>query len=152
MSGHHLCRQSRRRGRGVSAYPAEVTEQMVANFQQGGAAINALARACGAHLTIIPLDLDRPTGDISEEPAMSEAECLAALNAGAGAVDPRADLLFVGEMGIGNTTLPPPLRAGLWRHRARLGRGTGVDAPASPAKFRGRCSPQSARRTLPRSV
>jgi nicotinate-nucleotide--dimethylbenzimidazole phosphoribosyltransferase len=70
--------------KGVSAYPAEVTEQMVANFQQGGAAINALARACGAHLTIIPLDLNRPTGDISEEPAMSEAECLAALNAGAG--------------------------------------------------------------------
>lgn len=123
--------------KGVSAYPAEVTEQMVANFQQGGAAINALARACGAHLTIIPLDLNRPTGDISEEPAMSEAECLAALNAGAGAVDPRADLLFVGEMGIGNTTPAATLCAQAFGGIARdwVGRGTGVDAPGIVRKI-----------------
>jgi len=90
--------------RGVSAFPIEVTAQMVANFQAGGAAINALAGGCGAELSVIPLDLDRPTGDIAIEPAMSEADCLAALNAGAAQVPPDADLMFVGEMGIGNTT------------------------------------------------
>ena len=78
--------------RGVSAFPIEVTAQMVANFQAGGAAINALAGGCGAELSVIPLDLDRPTGDIAIEPAMSEAECLAALNTGAAQAPPDADL------------------------------------------------------------
>lgn len=73
---------------GVSAFPPEVTAQMVANFQSGGAAINQLAQACGAELSIVALDLDRPTGDISREAAMTPAECLAALNAGAAAVLP----------------------------------------------------------------
>ncbi len=115
--------------RGVSAFPAEVTAQMVANFRHGGAAINALARACGAELQVVPLDLEHPTGDITIEPAMSEAECLAALNAGAAAVTDGTDLLFVGEMGIANTTPAAALCAQSFGGTAAewIGRGTGVD-------------------------
>ena len=115
--------------RGVSAFPIEVTAQMVANFEAGGAAINALAGGCGAELSVIPLDLDRPTGDIAIEPAMSEAECLAALNAGAAQVPPDADLMFVGEMGIGNTTPAAALCAQAYGGGAVswCGRGTGLD-------------------------
>lgn len=89
---------------GVSAFPPEVTTQMVANFRAGGAAINQFAIAGGASLSVVALDLDQPTGDISCEAAMSAAECLAAINAGAAAVAPDTQLLIVGEMGIGNTT------------------------------------------------
>lgn len=115
--------------RGVSAFPAEVTAQMVANFQSGGAAINALAAACGAELLAVPLDLDQPTGDICAEPAMSEAECLVALNAGAAVVRADTDLLFVGEMGIANTTPAAALCAQAFggAPEAWVGRGTGVD-------------------------
>lgn len=115
--------------RGVSAYPPEVTHQMVANFQAGGAAINALTAACGAELTVVPIDLDRPTGDITQESAMSEGDCLAALNIGAAAVRPDADLLFVGEMGIGNTTPAAALCAQVFGGLPRYwtGRGTGLD-------------------------
>jgi nicotinate-nucleotide--dimethylbenzimidazole phosphoribosyltransferase len=115
--------------RGVSAFPAEVTAQMVGNFRQGGAAINALARSCGAELSIVALDLDRPTGDITVEPAMTEAECLAALNAGAEAVRADTDLLFVGEMGIANTTPAAALCAQAFGGTAEawIGRGTGID-------------------------
>ena len=115
--------------RGVSAYPPEVTHQMVANFRGGGAAINALTAACGADLEVVPLDLDRPTGDITVEPAMSEAECLAALNIGAASVRSDSDLLFVGEMGIGNTTPAAALSAQVFGGEARdwTGRGTGLD-------------------------
>lgn len=115
--------------RGVSAYPPEVTAQMVANFEAGGAAINALTAACGAELSVVPLELDRPTGDITREPAMSEAECLAALNAGAASVAADSDLLFVGEMGIGNTTPAAALAARVFGGEVRewVGRGTGLD-------------------------
>jgi len=115
--------------RGVSAFPIEVTAQMVANFQAGGAAINALANDCGAELSVVPLELDRPTGDIATEPAMSEAECLSALNAGAAQVTGDIDLLFVGEMGIGNTTPAAALCAQAFGGDAAAwcGRGTGVD-------------------------
>jgi nicotinate-nucleotide--dimethylbenzimidazole phosphoribosyltransferase len=115
--------------RGVSAYPAEVTAQMVANFRAGGAAINALSRACGADLSVVALDLDRPTGDIASEAAMTEADCLAALNAGAAAVSHDTDLLFVGEMGIGNTTPAAALCAQAFGGDPALwcGRGSGVD-------------------------
>ncbi|WP_395328482.1 nicotinate-nucleotide--dimethylbenzimidazole phosphoribosyltransferase [Novosphingobium sp. BL-8H] len=115
--------------RGVSAFPPEVTHQMVANFRAGGAAINALTQACGAELSVVPIDLDRPTGDITGEPAMSEAECLDALNIGAASVKPDLDLLFVGEMGIGNTTPAAALCAQVFGGAARdwTGRGTGLD-------------------------
>ncbi|MFZ0099307.1 MAG: nicotinate-nucleotide--dimethylbenzimidazole phosphoribosyltransferase, partial [Gemmobacter sp.] len=89
--------------RGVSAFPAEVTVQMVANFRAGGAAINQLARAAGATLSVHELELDRPTADFTQGPAMTEAEVVAALAVGWQAVDSSADLLVVGEMGIGNT-------------------------------------------------
>jgi nicotinate-nucleotide--dimethylbenzimidazole phosphoribosyltransferase len=89
---------------GVSAFPTEVTRQMVANFEAGGAAINALSGAAGMELTVIALELERPTADFCSAPAMSEEECLAALNAGAAVVADGLDLLAVGEMGIGNTT------------------------------------------------
>lgn len=122
--------------RGVSAFPVEVTAQMVANFAAGGAAINALARHCGAELAVVPLELDRPTGDIAHEPAMSEADCLAALNAGAAAVAPDTQLLLVGEMGIGNTTPAAALCAAAFGGEAArwCGRGTGIDEPGLARK------------------
>lgn len=115
--------------RGVSAFPAEVTAQMVVNFEHGGAAINQIARANGATLDVVPLDLDRPTEDFTKGPAMDEADFLAALNAGWGAVDPGADLLVVGEMGIANTTSAAALACALLGDEADTwtGRGTGVD-------------------------
>jgi nicotinate-nucleotide--dimethylbenzimidazole phosphoribosyltransferase len=114
---------------GVSAYPPEVTVQMVANFEAGGAAINALTRACGADLSVVALDLDRPTGDITREPAMSVADCLGALNRGAAALTPDTQLLLVGEMGIGNTTPAAALCAQALGGTAQdwIGRGTGLD-------------------------
>lgn len=115
--------------RGVSAFPAEVTVQMVENFEAGGAAINQLARNAGASLTVHPLELDRPTEDFTTTPAMSEADCVAALKAGWDAVDPEADLLVVGEMGIGNTTSAAAIVNALFGGQAVdwVGRGTGVD-------------------------
>ena len=113
--------------RGVSAFPAEVTVQMVANFAHGGAAINQLAKAFGAKLDVHALDLDRPTADFTEGPAMTEDEVVAALRAGFDAVDPAADLLVAGEMGIGNTTVAAALAAALYGGSGWAGRGTGVD-------------------------
>ena len=115
--------------RGVSAFPASVTAQMTANFHAGGAAINALAAAAGLELTVVALDLDRPTADFTEAPAMTEAECLAALQAGAAVVADGLDLLVVGEMGIGNTTAAAALCQRAFGGEAAdwVGRGTGVD-------------------------
>ncbi|MDK3073028.1 nicotinate-nucleotide--dimethylbenzimidazole phosphoribosyltransferase [Sedimentitalea sp. JM2-8] len=114
---------------GVSAFPAAVTGQMVANFRAGGAAINQLARACGARLDVLALDLDRPTADFTLAPAMSGDDCLAALRAGWGSVDPASDLLVVGEMGIGNTTSAAAICHALYGGEAAdwTGRGTGID-------------------------
>jgi nicotinate-nucleotide--dimethylbenzimidazole phosphoribosyltransferase len=116
-------------GRGVSAYPAAVTAQMVANFTAGGAAINQLAKLAGAALSVVPIDLDRPTADFTIAPAMTEDELLAAIDTGYRSVPPDSDLLAAGEMGIANTTAAAALCAALlgggpsrW-----IGRGTGVD-------------------------
>ena len=113
--------------RGVSAFPAEVTVQMVGNFAHGGAAINQLAKAFGAKLDVHALDLDRPTADFTEAPAMTEAEVVAALAKGYASVDPSAHLLVAGEMGIGNTTVAAALAAALFGGTGWAGRGTGVD-------------------------
>lgn len=114
---------------GVSAFPAEVTVQMVANFASGGAAINQLARAAGAELKVVPLDIDLPTGDFTRGVAMSEPEFLTAVSTGFDAVPDNCDLLCLGEMGIGNTTTAAALAAALFGgDGARwVGRGTGVD-------------------------
>ncbi|RWK59443.1 MAG: nicotinate-nucleotide--dimethylbenzimidazole phosphoribosyltransferase [Mesorhizobium sp.] len=114
---------------GVSAFPSEVTVQMVANFAGGGAAINQLARIAGAELDVIPLDLDRPTGDFTQEPAMDDEAFLAAVSAGYGAVTKDLDLVCFGEMGIGNTTPAAAISAALFGGGAEkwTGRGTGVD-------------------------
>lgn len=114
---------------GISPFPAEVTEQMVLNFQAGGAAINQLCREAGLKLTVTPLQLDSPTADISAGPAMNDDEVLAAMNAGADAIDTSCDYLVVGEMGIGNSTVAAALsmaRFGGDAHRW-VGPGTGLD-------------------------
>ena len=114
---------------GVSAYPAEVTVQMVANFASGGAAINQLARSAGAKLRVIPLSLEQPTADFTAAAALSEREFLGAVAAGYEAVAPDCDLLCLGEMGIGNTTAAAAVAAALFGGGGVrwAGRGTGVD-------------------------
>lgn len=120
---HGVCAQ------GVSAFPAEVTAQMVANFEHGGAAINQLSNAFGATLDVQALDLDQPTADFTQSPAMTQAEVLTALAVGWTAVDPNSDVLVVGEMGIGNTTSAAALACAVLGGEAAdwTGRGTGVD-------------------------
>ncbi|MEC9197825.1 MAG: nicotinate-nucleotide--dimethylbenzimidazole phosphoribosyltransferase [Pseudomonadota bacterium] len=114
---------------GISAFPAEVTVQMVANFEAGGAAINQLAKMHGAKMDVVALELDRPTADFTQAPAMSADELDAALKAGWGAVDAGSDLLVVGEMGIGNTTAAAAIAYALFGGDAAMwaGRGTGLD-------------------------
>jgi nicotinate-nucleotide--dimethylbenzimidazole phosphoribosyltransferase len=114
---------------GVSSFPAAVTAQMVANFDAGGAAINQLARSMSARLAVIPLALEQPTADFTREPAMDEAAFLAAVAAGYGAVRRDADLVCLGEMGIGNTTAAAAIAAALFGGGGErwAGRGTGVD-------------------------
>lgn len=114
---------------GVSAFPAEVTHQMVLNFQHAGAAINQLCKANGAELEVIALDLDRPTADFTQTPALTDAEFGAAFEAGFNSVPADSDLLIIGEMGIGNTTAAAAVACGLWGGTASewVGKGTGVD-------------------------
>jgi len=134
--------------RGVSAYPSEVTAQMVANFARGGAAINVLARAIGARLTVVDVGVAAPlaslagvvdakvrsgTADLSVSPAMTRAEAERALAIGAehAALDVAAGatLLIAGDMGIGNTTPSACLICALaGEPPARIvGAGTGID-------------------------
>ncbi|WP_417808998.1 nicotinate-nucleotide--dimethylbenzimidazole phosphoribosyltransferase [Thioclava sp.] len=128
---HGVCAQ------GVNPYPQEVTKQMVANFEHGGAAINQLCRANGADLSVIALDLDRPTADFTQGPAMSEPETLDAMNRGVAAVDPAADILILGEMGIGNSTTAAALASALFGATPAdwVGPGTGSDAAGIARKI-----------------
>jgi nicotinate-nucleotide--dimethylbenzimidazole phosphoribosyltransferase len=133
---------------GVSAYPAEVTAQMVANFDAGGAAINVLAEAAGASVRVVDIAVDvaeplstsigahkvrRGSGNIATEDAMGADEATAAIEAGRRIadeeVDSGADLLIAGDMGIGNTTAATTLIAALTNSEpvAVVGRGTGID-------------------------
>jgi nicotinate-nucleotide--dimethylbenzimidazole phosphoribosyltransferase len=114
---------------GVSAYPAEVTAQMVANFARGGAAINQLARVAGADLRVVALSLEQPTADFTAASALDEQEFLTAVTAGYEAVSERSDLVCLGEMGIGNTTAAAAIAAALFGGGGGrwAGRGTGLD-------------------------
>jgi nicotinate-nucleotide--dimethylbenzimidazole phosphoribosyltransferase len=133
---------------GVSAYPQEVTAQMVANYLRGGAAINALAHAGGIDLKIADVGVLAPlpifdgiisrraaasTRNFCIEPAMTESEMHAALATGialaAEAAAEGCDLLGFGEMGIGNTTAASAITAALTGLPVAdvVGRGTGVD-------------------------
>ena len=133
---------------GVSAYPAEVTPQMVLNFLAGGAAVNQIARAANAEVYVLDVGVNGPefpaherllaarvrpgTGNIAREPAMSPAEALTALqggeNAARRAISEGAEVLAAGDMGIGNTTAAAALTAALLGLPASevTGRGTGV--------------------------
>lgn len=115
---------------GVSAFPAEVTVQMVKNFEHGGAAVNQLCRTFGTELAVVSLELDRPTADFTRQPAMDEAEFVAAFRAGMDSVPDDTDLLAIGEMGIGNTTPAAAIACALYGGDAGswTGRGTGVDS------------------------
>lgn len=134
--------------RGVSAYPAEVTAQMVLNFLKGGAAISVLSRRLGFGLTVVDAGVDavfaadarlidakirRGTRDFGREPAMSLDECEAALDRGQSIVSTLAasgsNTLILGEMGIGNTASAAVLMHGLTEIPLSdcVGRGTGLD-------------------------
>ena len=102
---------------GVSAYPQEVTRQMVANFESGGAAVSVLARQAGARVVVVDAGVGNPTGNIAVGPALSreEAEELVARGR-ADATQLRADGLRIvvpGEMGIANSTVAAALAAAL---------------------------------------
>jgi nicotinate-nucleotide--dimethylbenzimidazole phosphoribosyltransferase len=122
--------------RGVSAYPAAVTAQMVQNFIHGGAAVNQLCRAVDVDLRVYEMSLDEPTADFTEAPAMSEEECALAIAYGMTAVEPGIDLLAVGEMGIANTSSAAALACALWGGAAKdwVGPGTGVTGDALVTK------------------
>jgi nicotinate-nucleotide--dimethylbenzimidazole phosphoribosyltransferase len=116
---------------GVSAYPQEVTAQMLANFRTGGAAINVLAREAGAELLVVDRGVGNGTRNMVEGPAMTAEELRRELDAGRDLVDGLGDVdvVALGEMGIANSTSAAALTAALLGLEPKLvcGRGTGVD-------------------------
>src|SRR5579859_2640858 len=132
---------------GVSAYPSEVTPQMVLNFVHGGAAINVLARQAGARVVAVDVGVAAPltqpgvlsrkvapgTQNMAQGPAMTRAQAEAAVQAGleviAAEIERGLDLVATGDMGIGNTTPSAAIVAAFTRLPAATvtGRGTGVD-------------------------
>ncbi|QGK69397.1 nicotinate-nucleotide--dimethylbenzimidazole phosphoribosyltransferase [Allosaccharopolyspora coralli] len=134
---------------GVSAYPREVTAQMVTNFLTGGAAVNVLAAASGASVRVVDMAVDtdtpelvsahkvrRGSGSIDREDALTAEQVVDAVKAGRTIadeeIDAGADLLVAGDMGIGNTTPAAVLVAALTSTEpvAVVGRGTGIDDTA----------------------
>ncbi len=115
---------------GVAAYPQAVTQQMVANFQSGGAAVNQICKTFDLGLKVFELALEHPTADITQEAALSEQECAATFAYGMEAIAGGCDLLCIGEMGIGNTTIAAAICHGLFGGKAEdwVGPGTGVDS------------------------
>ena len=117
---------------GVSAYPAEVTAQMLANFESGGAAVCVLARRTGAVLRIIDAGVGAPTANIATGPAMSTEQASACIERGVACADELAhegvDVVALGEMGIGNSTVAAALAAALLDADPNdvCGRGTGL--------------------------
>jgi len=124
--------------RGVSAYPASVTAQMVQNFISGGAAVNQLCRAVDADLRVYEMALDEPTADFTRAPALSEEECALAIAYGMTAVETGIDLLALGEMGIANTTSAAALCCALFGGSAQewVGPGTGLDSEGLARKVK----------------
>lgn len=122
--------------RGVSAYPAEVTKQMLANFIDGGAAVNQICGMLDADLRVYEMALDEPTADFTQAPAMTEEDCVRALAYGMMAVSDSIDILALGEMGIANTTSAAALCHALFGEAPEdwVGRGTGVDDTGFAAK------------------
>lgn len=115
--------------KGVSAFPSAVTRQMVDNFAAGGAAINQICRSNDIGLKIFDLALEVPTPSITDEDALDEANCAATMAYGMEAIAGGIDLVCLGEMGIGNTTVAAAVFNGLFGGTAEdwIGRGTGVD-------------------------
>jgi nicotinate-nucleotide--dimethylbenzimidazole phosphoribosyltransferase len=115
--------------RGVSADPSEVNRQMLENFAAGGAAINQICAGLGLGFKVFDLALDMPTGDIVAGPAMDEKACVATMAFGMEAIAGGTDLLGLGELGIGNTTVAAALYTALFGGPAErwVGRGSGVD-------------------------
>lgn len=114
---------------GVSAFPREVTAQMVANFTNGGAAISQICALHEINLRVFELALELPTGDITLEPALDDKMCAATIAYGMEAIAGKPDLICIGEMGIGNTTVAAAIYAALYGGTGAdwVGRGTGVD-------------------------
>ena len=114
---------------GVSPFPQSVTQAMVANFTSGGAAINQICKSLDLSLKVYELALEKPTGDITREPAMDEGVCAGTIAFGMEALASEPDLLILGEMGIGNTTSAAAIYHALYGGAAEdwVGRGTGVD-------------------------
>jgi nicotinate-nucleotide--dimethylbenzimidazole phosphoribosyltransferase len=123
---------------GVNPFPVEVTAQMVANFQNGGAAINQLCRLAGAELRVVAMDLDRPTADFTRGMALDVPDLVASIQTGKDAVDPQADVILLGEMGIGNSTVAAALAAATFGGTAAdwVGPGTGADEEIMRNKLR----------------
>jgi nicotinate-nucleotide--dimethylbenzimidazole phosphoribosyltransferase len=113
----------------ITPYPSEVTKQMVANFSSGGAAINQICAAYDLGLKVFDLALDYPTGDITEEAALSERDCAATMAFGMESIAGGTDLLCIGEMGIGNTTIAAAVNLALYGGTAAewVGPGTGSE-------------------------
>jgi nicotinate-nucleotide--dimethylbenzimidazole phosphoribosyltransferase len=114
---------------GVSPFPQEVTRQMLENFAAGGAAINQICATFDIGLKIFELALELPTEDITQDAAMDERAAAATIAFGMEAIAGGSDLLCLGEMGIGNTTIAAAIYHALYGGKAAdwVGRGTGVD-------------------------
>jgi nicotinate-nucleotide--dimethylbenzimidazole phosphoribosyltransferase len=122
--------------RGVSAYPAEVTAQMVQNFVAGGAAVNQLTELADADLRVYEMALETPTEDFTQGPALSEADCAKAVAYGMMSVEAGVELIALGEMGIANTTAASAICHALYGGAPQdwVGPGTGVSGDALAAK------------------
>lgn len=123
--------------RGVTPFPPSVTAQMVENFAAGGAAINQICIANDLGLKVFDLALDYPTADITQEPAMDEKNCAATMAFGMEAIAGGTDLLCIGEMGIGNTTIAAAICHGLYGGEAAdwVGPGTGSEGEVLARKI-----------------
>ena len=124
---------------GVSAYPAAVTAAMLRAFREQAATVDVLAREAGVRAIAVDVGVGRPTGNLAVEDALPDARFGASVAAGFDAVSAsEADLLVLGEMGIGNTTAAAAVSAALFGGAASewVGRGTGIDDEALARKTR----------------